>query len=139
MISRKARLRIDVAPALPPVWGDAVQLQQVLLNLVVNALDAMIDCPAEEREVVIRGVPHAMQGVEICVTDRGPGFTKETLTRLFEPFFTTKKHGMGVGLRICQRIIDAHDGQLTAENNPDRGARVRFTLPRSRHEKENSE
>jgi C4-dicarboxylate-specific signal transduction histidine kinase/ABC-type uncharacterized transport system substrate-binding protein len=139
MISRKARLRIDVAPALPPVWGDAVQLQQVLLNLVVNALDAMIDCPAEEREVVIRAMSHAMQGVEICVTDRGPGFTEETLTRLFEPFFTTKKHGMGVGLRICQRIIEAHDGQLTAENNPDRGARVRFTLPRSRHEKENSE
>jgi PAS domain S-box-containing protein len=129
MISRKARLRIDVAPALPPVWGDTVQLQQVLLNLILNALDAMIDCPMGEREVVVRALPYAMGGVTVSVTDQGTGFCEEKLARLFEPFSTTKKHGMGIGLSICQTIIDAHGGQLTAENNSDRGATLRFTLP----------
>jgi PAS domain S-box-containing protein len=138
VISHKSRLRIDVAPALPPVWGDAVQLQQVLVNLIANALDAMIDCPAEDREVLVRAVPSATSGMEMSVTDRGPGFSKETLARLFEPFFTTKKHGMGIGLRICQSIIEAHGGKLTAENNPNRGATVRFTLPASPHEEEKS-
>ena len=138
VISRKARLRIDVAPALPPVWGDAVQLQQVLLNLIVNALDAVVDRPAEEREVLVRALPSATWGVEMRVTDRGPGFSKETLARLFEPFFSTKKHGMGIGLRICRTIIEAHGGQLTAENNPGRGTTMRFTLPANPHEEEKS-
>ena len=139
MISRKACLRIEVAPALPPVWGDTVQLQQVLLNLILNALDAMIDCPMGEREVVVRALPHAMGGVTVSVTDQGTGFCKEKLARLFEPFFTTKKQGMGIGLSICQTIIDAHGGQLTAENHSDRGATLRFTLPAPAgyHKKEN--
>ena len=131
VISRKARLRIEVAPALPPVRGDAVHLQQLLLNLILNASDAMIDCPIGEREVIVRAVPFAKSGVEITVTDRGPGFSKEKLARLFEPFFTTKKDGMGIGLAICHKIIEAHGGRLQAENNPDRGATVRFTLPKS--------
>jgi two-component system sensor kinase FixL len=117
-----------MAPSLPPVRGDTVQLQQVLLNLILNALEAMIDCPIEDREVVVRAVPSAVSGVEMTVTDQGPGFSKEKLAKSFEPFFATKKHGMGVGLAICQTIIRAHGGQLTAENNPDRGATVRFTL-----------
>ena len=129
MISRKTRLRIEVAPALPPVWGDTVELQQVLLNLILNALDAMSDCPIGEREVVVRALPNALGGVKISVTDQGTGFCKEKLARLFEPFFTTKKQGMGIGLSICQTIIEAHGGRLTAENNSDRGATVRFTLP----------
>jgi two-component system sensor kinase FixL len=73
--------------------------------------------------------------VEITVTDRGPGFSKEKLARLFEPFFTTKKDGMGIGLAICHKIIDAHGGRLQAENNPDRGATVRFTLPKNHYTK----
>jgi len=137
MISRKTRLRIEVAPALPSVWGDTVQLQQVLLNLILNALDAMIDCPIEEREVVVRALPYDMGGVKISVTDQGTGFSKEKLARFFEPFFTTKKQGMGIGLSICQTIIEAHGGQLTAENNSNRGATLRFTLPAGRHKKEN--
>jgi PAS domain S-box-containing protein len=137
IISRKARLRIEVAPALPPVWGDTVQLQQVLLNLILNALDAMIDGPIGEREVVVRALPYDTGGVKISVTDQGTGFCKEKLARLFEPFFTTKKQGMGIGLSICQTIIEAHGGQLTAENNSDRGATLRFTLPASHYKKEN--
>jgi PAS domain S-box-containing protein len=138
MISRKARLQIEVAPALPPVWGDAVHLQQVLLNLILNASEAMIDCPIGEREVVVRAVPSATSGVEITVTDQGPGFSQKKLAMLFEPFFTTKKDGMGIGLSICRTIIDAHAGQLAAANNPDRGATVRFTLPGNHHKKEES-
>jgi PAS domain S-box-containing protein len=138
VISRKARLRILAAPKLPPVWGDAVQLQQVLLNLILNALEVMIDYPAAEREVVVRAVPSGTWGVEITVIDQGPGFTKEKLARLFEPFFTTKKDGMGFGLAICQKIIEAHGGQLSAENNSDQGATIRFTLPKSLHEQEES-
>jgi len=84
---------------------------------------------------VVRALPHPMGGVIISVTDRGTGFCKEKLARLFEPFFTTKKHGMGIGLSICQTIIEAHGGQLTAENNSDRGATLRFTLPGSHHKK----
>jgi len=136
--SHKARLRIEVAPSLPPVRGDTVQLQQVLLNLILNALEAMIDCPIEDREVVVRAVPSALSVVEMTVTDQGPGFSKEKLAKSFEPFFTTKKHGMGVGLAICQTIIRAHGGQLTAENNPDRGATVRFTLLGNDHKGETS-
>jgi C4-dicarboxylate-specific signal transduction histidine kinase len=138
VISRKARLRVMAAPALPPVWGDAVHLQQVLLNLILNALEAMIDCPMGEREVVVRAVPSAKSGVEISVTDQGPGFSKEKLAKLFEPFFTTKKNGMGIGLAICHKIIEAHGGHLSAENNPERGATVRFTLPGNHQKKEES-
>ena len=131
VVSREARLRIEVAPALPPVQGDAVHLQQLLLNLILNALDAMSDCPAWEREVVVRAVRHDTLGVEVSVSDQGPGFPKEKLAKLFEPFFTTKREGMGIGLTICNSIIQAHGGHLSAENHPKRGAIVRFTLPAS--------
>jgi PAS domain S-box-containing protein len=134
-VSRKARLRIEVAPALPPVWGDTVQLQQVLLNLVLNALDAMSDCPIGEREVVVCALPYDKGGVKISVTDQGTGFSKEKLARFFEPFVTTKEQGMGVGLSICQTIIEAHGGQLIAENNSSRGATLRFSLPAGYHKR----
>jgi PAS domain S-box-containing protein len=137
MISHKARLRIEVTPALPPVWGDTVELQQVLLNLILNALDAMTTCPIGKREVVVRALPNAVGGVKISVADQGTGFPKEKLGRSFEPFFTTKKEGMGIGLSICQTIVEAHGGRLTAENNADQGATVHFTLPAHHHKKEN--
>ena len=129
LISHKARLRIEVAPSLPPVLGDTVQLQQVLLNLILNALEAVVDCPIGERDVAVRAVLSGPSWVKITVTDQGPGFSAEKLAKLFEPFFTTKKDGMGIGLRICQTIIVAHGGHISAENNPDRGATVGFTLP----------
>jgi C4-dicarboxylate-specific signal transduction histidine kinase len=127
--SYKACLLIEVEPGLPLVWGDAVQLQQVFLNLILNGLEAMTDCPIEVREVVVRAMPSATSWVKISVTDRGPGFSTEKLARLFEPFFMTKEQGMGMGLSICKTIIEAHGGQLAAENNSDRGATLRFTLP----------
>jgi two-component system sensor kinase FixL len=122
------------------VSGDLIHLQQVLLNLILNALEAMTECPNWERQVVVRAAMNATFGVEVTVTDQGPGFSKENLAKLFKPFFTTKKKGMGMGLAICQRIIQAHGGHLSAENNPDRGATVHFTLPagpkkrRNRHD-----
>jgi PAS domain S-box-containing protein len=132
LISHKAHLWVDVAPDLPLVSGDPIHLQQVLLNLILNALEAMIDCPPSERKVTVRATTNSILGVEVMVSDQGPGFSKWKLSRLFEPFSTTKKTGMGMGLAICQRIIKAHGGHISAENNPDRGATVRFTL-RSSH------
>jgi len=132
IMSRQARLRLDLAPGLPAVQGDAVHLQQLLLNLILNALDAMSDCPVADREVVVRAVRQEQGGVEISVVDRGPGFPAAKLAKLSEPFFTTKKDGMGMGLAICHSIVQAHGGRLTAENLPERGAVVRFTLPASK-------
>jgi PAS domain S-box-containing protein len=128
LISRKARLRIDLAPALPLVSGDPVHLQQVLLNLILNALEAMIDCPPSERQVVVRARANSALAVEVAVIDQGPGFIQWKLSKLFEPFLSTKKNGMGMGLPICHSIIRAHGGHITGGNNPDRGATVQFTL-----------
>jgi PAS domain S-box-containing protein len=128
LISRKARLRIDLAPALPLVSGDPVHLQQVLLNLILNALEAMIDCPPSERQVVVRARANSALAVEVAVIDQGPGFIQWKLSKLFEPFLSTKKNGMGMGLPICHSIIRAHGGHITGGNNPDRGATVHFTL-----------
>jgi two-component system, LuxR family, sensor kinase FixL len=138
ILSRNARLQTEIAPALPPIWGDAVQLQQVLLNLILNAVDAMIDNPIGEREVVVRAGTSSGSGVEISVTDQGHGFSKEKLAKFFEPFFTTKKDGMGMGLRICQTIVEWHGGLLVAENNPGGGATVRVTLPGTRNKEAKS-
>jgi predicted ATPase/signal transduction histidine kinase len=135
VISHKAQLLVDMAPDLPLVSGDPIHLQQVLLNLILNALEAMIDCPPNERKVTIRATKNSTLGVDVMVSDQGPGFSKWKLSRLFEPFSTTKKTGMGMGLAICQRIITAHGGHINAGNNPDRGATVRFTL-RSSHLRE---
>ncbi len=131
ILSRQARLRFDVAPALPPVQGDAVHLQQVLLNLILNALDAMSDGPAADREVVVRATARDPRWVEVSVTDRGPGFPAEKLAKLSEPFFTTKKEGMGMGLAICHSIAQTHGGRLVAENLSAGGAVVRLSLPAS--------
>jgi two-component system, LuxR family, sensor kinase FixL len=139
VISHQARLRIEAAPALPAILGDPVHLQQLLLNLILNALEAMENCPPEKRHVLVRATTSTRQGVEVTVADQGPGFPKWQMSRLFEPFLSTKKNGMGMGLAICQTIVQAHGGHLTAVNNPDRGATLRFTLPRTYSKKEESE
>jgi two-component system sensor kinase FixL len=127
--TRKAQLEIEAAPGLPLVMGDPVHLQQVLLNLVLNAMDAMDEVPAERRKVTVRAQRHGEREVEVAVTDSGSGIAPERLGHLFEPFVTTKPNGMGIGLSISRTIIEAHGGRIWAENNEREGATFRFTVP----------
>jgi C4-dicarboxylate-specific signal transduction histidine kinase len=108
--------------------GDQVQLQQVILNLIVNAMDAMSGMPSVERRIK---VSTAGDGSSAClsVSDVGPGIPVEELKEVFEPFFTTKPQGMGMGLSIARTIVEAHGGQLLAENLAGRGAAFRISLP----------
>ncbi|WP_437817665.1 hybrid sensor histidine kinase/response regulator [Sorangium sp. So ce1078] len=124
-----ATLRIELAPGLPRVRGDDIQLQQVLLNLLVNALDAVARRPPEARLVVVRARPAHGGGVELSVADSGEGVPPADLERIFEPFFTTKAHGLGVGLAISRSIVEAHGGRLWAERGPGEGATFRCALP----------
>ncbi|WP_170319973.1 ATP-binding protein [Polyangium spumosum] len=126
---RGATLRLDLGPRLPRVRGDGIQLQQVLLNLVVNGLDAVADRPAGGRLVVVRTRSDGKDRVSLSVEDAGKGIAQEDLERIFEAFFTTKAEGLGVGLAISRSIVEAHGGRLWAENNPGEGATFRCTLP----------
>jgi two-component system, LuxR family, sensor kinase FixL len=128
-VTRKVALKIEAAPDLPPVTGDPVHLQQVLLNLIINAMDAVDDVAALKRKVTVRAERHGDTEIEVAVEDSGPGIAPERLGRLFEPFFTTKANGMGIGLAISRTIIEAHGGRIWAENNAGEGATFRFTLP----------
>jgi len=120
-------LRLD--PLLPPVKAHGVQLRQVLLNLVMNACDAMSGVGAAQRQLTIESRRITAEEVEVLVADNGPGFSEEILQHLFEPFHTTKPKGLGLGLAICRSIIAAHGGRLVAANENGRGATVRLTLP----------
>jgi len=120
-------LRLD--PLLPPVKAHSVQLRQVLLNLVMNACDAMSDVTAEQRQLTIESRHITAEEIELLVADNGPGFSEEILQHLFEPFHTTKPKGLGLGLAICRSIIAAHGGRLVAANENGRGATLRLTLP----------
>jgi PAS domain S-box-containing protein len=118
-----------VAPDVPPVFGDRVQLQQVILNLVMNGIEAMSGIDEGPQRLCVRAEPRSEDGVVVQVADTGQGLAKETARRLFEPFFTTKPHGMGMGLSICRSIVEAHGGQLSASPNEPRGTVFEFTLP----------
>src|SRR5262245_981752 len=120
---------LDLAEDLPPVHGDRVCLEQVLMNLVLNAMDAVDHVPAERRRVVIRTRPADGERVALRVSDSGPGIASETLPRLFHSFFTTKTQGLGLGLSICRTIVEAHGGTIRAENDPAGGAAFRVTIP----------
>ncbi len=120
-------LRLDLAPALPPVRGDRTQLQQVLVNLMVNAMQAMAGTRSARRAITVRSRA-ADDGVAIEIEDSGPGFAPEHLGSLFASFFTTKPDGMGIGLSICRSIIDDHGGRIAAANAPGGGALFSFTL-----------
>jgi signal transduction histidine kinase len=123
-------VRTQFAEGLPRVQGDRVQLQQVMLNLIVNAIQAMrgIGEGARELQISIDAVP-SEGGVRVGVRDTGPGLSPESLSRLFEPFYTTKPEGMGMGLSICRSIIEAHGGRLWATGCEPRGALFQFTIP----------
>ena len=118
-----------LAHALPTVNGDRVQLQQVLLNLVINACDAMNGNAPADRQLVLRTELSDGKDVLLSVSDSGEGIASERLERVFEPFFTTKIQGLGLGLSVCRTIIAAHCGKLWAANNPKRGTTFHFTLP----------
>jgi signal transduction histidine kinase len=118
-----------LAEGLLPVHGDRVQLQQVVLNLILNAVEAMGSVEARERDLLISTEPNQTGGVLLAVRDSGPGIDPEHLERVFEAFYTTKSSGVGMGLSICRSIIDAHGGRLWADVNEPRGAAFRFTLP----------
>jgi len=115
---------------LLPVEGDRVQLQQVVLNLILNAVEAMGAVEAEARNLLISS-EEVHTGVLVAMRDTGPGIDRAHLERVFEAFYTTKSSGVGMGLAICRSIIDAHGGRLWAEANEPRGAVFQFTLPRA--------
>ena len=117
------------AKGLPPVQGDRVQLQQVALNLILNAVEAMRSVDDRPRELQIGTKENEAGDVLVTVCDTGPGIARENLDRVFESFFTTKSSGVGIGLSICRSIVDAHGGSLRASVNEPRGARFQFTLP----------
>jgi signal transduction histidine kinase len=122
-------LVLDLAPDLPLVRGDHVQLQQVLLNLRLNGFEAMAELALEHRQLGIQTQQVSAHRVEVAVHDCGVGLDANKLEQIFEPFYTTKPTGMGMGLAICRSILEAHSGCLWAANNPDRGATFYFTLP----------
>jgi C4-dicarboxylate-specific signal transduction histidine kinase len=130
-VGRKVELSSFIAPVALPIIGDRIQLQQVITNLVVNAMDAMADTPSENRIISIR-TSRVENLAQLSVSDRGSGIPEDKLKQVFEPFFTSKAEGMGVGLSIARTIIDAHHGQVSAKNRVDGGAsfRVRLRLAR---------
>jgi PAS domain S-box-containing protein len=128
-VLHNVRVSLEPNPDLPPARGDRVQLQQVILNLLLNAFDAVRDCPADERRVVVQTERDAAGIVKVAVRDCGTGLGGDNLAKIFQPFYTTKRDGLGMGLSISRSIIEAHGGRLWAENNADCGATFYFTVP----------
>jgi C4-dicarboxylate-specific signal transduction histidine kinase len=129
VFSHQVSLRMELVPTLPTIMGDRVQLQQVIINLVMNGIEAMQSVTDRPRELLIRSRQHEKQPVLVSVTDCGVGISAENADRLFNAFFTTKSSGMGMGLSICRSIIETHGGRLWATANMPYGATFQFTLP----------
>ncbi len=126
---RSCRLQTSLEPNLPAIEGDPIQLQQVLLNLVINAFDAMRDTPAIDRKVEITTEWNGNGAICTSVRDYGIGISEEVRERIFDPFFTTKAEGLGMGLAIVRSIVESHQGTMAAENVEGAGARFHFTIP----------
>ena len=121
--------RLELADDLPPVAGDRVQLQQVILNLLLNAADAMSDVEDRPRQVLIRTEQDEGDRVRLSVQDGGVGLDPQNMDRLFEAFYTTKSNGMGIGLSVSRSIIEKHHGRLWAAANDGPGATFSFSIP----------
>jgi signal transduction histidine kinase len=127
-VGRKVELTSSITPDALPILGDRIQIQQVILNLVMNGIDAMKDTPSENRIISIR-TSRVENLAELSVSDRGSSIPEDKLKEVFEPFFTSKAEGMGMGLSIARTIIEAHQGQIWAKNRDHGGASFRIRLP----------
>jgi C4-dicarboxylate-specific signal transduction histidine kinase len=127
--ARGVKLAIQCAPDLPEIRGDRVHLQQVLINLIINGMDALGESRRADARVIVSARRARPGFVEVAVMDNGHGIPTDRLANVFDPFFTTKPHGMGMGLPISRTIIQTHGGNITAENVEGGGAAFRFTLP----------
>jgi PAS domain S-box-containing protein len=134
LITNQILLRMELAPALPMILGDRVQLQQVIINLLMNGIEAMQSVTDRPRELVIRSRQDEKQQVLVSVTDCGVGISAENADRLFNAFFTTKPSGMGMGLSICRSIVEAHGGRLSTYGNEGPGVTFQFVLPLHRED-----
>jgi C4-dicarboxylate-specific signal transduction histidine kinase len=128
-VARRIKITTKLSPQLPAVHGNRVQLQQVVLNFIMNAIDAMAQQPLERRRITVGTNLATDGGVEVSVSDLGPGIEPSDLPRLFQPFFTTKKSGLGIGLSVSEKIVAAHSGRIWAENRPTGGAVFHLVLP----------
>jgi C4-dicarboxylate-specific signal transduction histidine kinase len=129
-IVRNVTIERDFDRSLPPVLGDKIQLQQVALNLVMNAAEAMSESPPEyEKRRIILQTQAIDHGIQVAVRDFGPGIDPTKLATIWQPFFTTKSTGLGLGLSVSRSIIQAHGGRVSAENRPDGGAMFTFEIP----------
>ena len=133
VLSHGVSMRTELAPVLPPVLGDRVQLQQVVINLLMNGVEAMASVTDRRREILVRSQLHDEGQVLVAVLDSGIGIDSETAEKLFTAFFTTKPSGMGMGLSISRSIIRAHGGRLWVSPNADHGAAFQFTVPITGH------
>jgi signal transduction histidine kinase len=132
--ARRISIRAELSPALPKVKADRVQLQQVVMNLMLNGMDAMSGADVREKELVIRSQKEKEEQVLIAIEDSGAGLDPDTADKIFDPFFTTKPHGIGVGLSISRSIIESHQGRLWAAVRPGGGTVFQLTLPTSAEE-----
>jgi signal transduction histidine kinase len=131
-VARNVSIRLEQARDLPSIWGDRVQLQQVVLNLLLNGLDAMPEGGGGDRSLFLQTTLTRSDTVEVAVRDSGTGIDEANLDQIFQAFYTTKAAGMGMGLTIARAIVEGHGGRLTARNNPTIGATFAFTLPLGR-------
>jgi two-component system sensor kinase FixL len=132
-VTRNIRVSFEPDHGLPPIRGDRVHLQQVMMNLMLNGFDAMREAPPDARRLTVR-TTNGGGAVQIDVRDCGTGISPEKLRTLFEPFQTTKKDGLGIGLSIIRSIVEAHGGRVWAENNADAGATFHVSLRSARRE-----
>ncbi len=129
VMKNNVSVQTQLAEGLPLIQGDRVQLQQVILNLILNAVEAMSGVSERSRELLIRTGKDASGGVLVAIQDSGPGLSLESFDRLFDAFYTTKPGGIGMGLSICRSIVEAHGGRLWAARRDGPGASFQFTLP----------
>jgi PAS domain S-box-containing protein len=132
LAKNRVAVQMRLAEELPSARADRVQLQQVILNLILNAMEAMVGIEDEARELVISAVFSELEGLLVAIADSGPGIAAQDRERIFDSFYTTKAGGVGIGLSICRSIIDAHGGRLWADARQPRGAVLKFTLPAHR-------